>query len=151
MTSPKCASKLALRLAFGLSLALIGLSHYMMAAQFAGMTAAGIETVPVLGTLAMIWGYVLPALEILGGLSLALGLFRGIGSLLAGIALASIPVGLLLKAVVSGAMTPETGTWVVNTFIWMLVYVKVVKYSSCGSCCTAGAGAAGCATGGCCK
>ena len=129
-TSPKGIAGLVLRVSFGVSLLLVGLTHYMVFEPFAGMTAEGLGALEPLGS---IWAYILPALMIVGGALLALGRYTNVGAWCAGIALGSIPVGMLLKPVLSGASLPDMMPAAINAFIWLLVYVLVIK---CGTCCS---------------
>ena len=140
-SSPKGVAKLLVRVAFGVSLALIGLNHYMNLDAFSGMTASGLGPLTGLGTL---WAYVLPALEIVGGVLLAAKYRADIGAWAAGVALASIVIGLLLKPVF-GTPIGDVMPMVNNTFIWILTYFFVVKSCvCCGSCKEGGkAGASG--------
>ena len=127
-SDPKCAAKLVLRLSFGLSLLLVGIAHYMTMEMFMGMTADGLGPLAFLGT---IWAYVLPALMIVGGALTAVGMYSGIASWCAGVALGSIPVGMLLKPVLSGVALPDVMPAAINAFIWIIMYVLVVKMTSC--------------------
>lgn len=126
--SPKCAAALALRLAFGLSLLLIGLAHYMTMAPFKGMVMSGLGPLEPLGAL---WALVLPALMIVGGALITVNMYMEIGALVAGVALASIPVGMLLKPILGGVALPDVMPAVINSFIWLIVYALVVKMSCC--------------------
>ena len=134
---PKCAAKLALRVSFGLSLLLVGVAHYMNLEMFEGMVADGLGSLTFLGT---IWAYILPALQIVGGALFAVGMYYEIASWTTGIALGSIPVGMLLKPVLSGVALPDMMPAAINAFIWMLVYVMVVK---CCTPCSGGSGGGG--------
>lgn len=131
-SSPKSIAKLLVRIAFGVSLALIGLNHYMTLDAFTGMVAGGLGPLSGLGTL---WAYILPALMIVGGVLIVAKYRIDIGVWAAGIALASIVIGLLLKPVVGGVDITEVMPWVHNTFIWILAYFFVAKSClCCGSC-----------------
>ncbi len=130
--SPKGTAKLLLRVSFGVSLALIGLSHYMTLSVFTGMVSDGLGPLSGLGTL---WSYVLPALEIVGGVLLVAGYREDIGAWAAGVALASISIGLLLKPVFGGAALGDVMPGVTDTLLWLLAYFFVVKSCLCGSCC----------------
>jgi len=124
-----------LRVSFGLSLLLVGLMHYMTFQSFKGMTMEGLGVLEPLG---MVWAFVLPALMIIGGALLVLGFYLEVGSWAAGIALASIPVGMLLKPVLSGVSLPSVMPSAIDAFIWLIVYFLVVKSSVCyaQNCCT---------------
>jgi hypothetical protein len=138
MNDPKTAAKLVLRLSFGLSLLLVGITHYMNFEMFMAMTSEGLGPLTMLGT---IWAYILPALQIVGGALFAVGMYYKIAAWSAGVALASIPVGMLLKPVLSAAALPDMMPAAVNAFIWLIVYALVVKMCTC-------CGAGGCSTGG---
>lgn len=132
MKNPKTAAKLCLRVGFGLSLLLVGITHYMTLEMFMAMTSDGLGALEFLGT---IWAYVLPALMIIGGALFTVGMYYEIASWASGVALASIPVGMLLKPVLSGVGLPDMMPAAVNAFVWILVYFMVVKTSTCcGSC-----------------
>jgi hypothetical protein len=128
--TPKGVASLALRLSFGISLLLVGLTHYMNFEPFQGMVVEGLGALEFLG---MLWAYLLPALMIVGGALYTIGMYHEVAAWCAGLALGSIPVGMLLKPVLSGAPLPDVMAVAVNTFIWILVYYFVVK--SCSCCC----------------
>jgi len=121
-------ASLLLRLGFGISLLLVGLIHYMTFEPFKGMTAEGLGALEPLGTL---WAFILPALMIVGGALLAIGKYKDIGAWCAGIALGSIPVGMLLKPVLSGVALPDVMPAAINAFIWLIVYALVVQCCCC--------------------
>lgn len=141
MKNPKTAMKLVLRVSFGLSLLLVGVAHYLDFTNFSGMVSNQLGPVAMLGTL---WSYVLPALMIVGGALFVVGMYTHVAAWTAGVALGSIPVGMLLKPLIGGAELGNMMPYAINAFIWLLVYVLVVKFScccgSCGSCGTSGAG-----------
>ena len=104
------------------------------------MVADGLGTLAPLG---MLWAYILPGLMIIGGVLFIIGMFLDIGTWAAGLALASIPAGMLLKSVIGGVSMSDTMPAAINGFIWLLVFMWAVK---CASCC----GSKGmCAPGGC--
>lgn len=127
----KGAAALCLRVGFGASLLLVGLAHYMTMNAFKGMVTEGLGPLEPLGAL---WALVLPALMIVGGALLAVGMYAEVGAWAAGVALASIPVGMLLKPVLGGVPLPDVMPAAINAFIWLIVYVLVIKLSCCGSC-----------------
>tara|TARA_Y100000310_G_C20501384_1_gene724175 strand:+ start:437 stop:814 length:378 start_codon:yes stop_codon:yes gene_type:complete len=120
----------SLRLGFGVSLLLVGIAHYMTLDMFMDMVSMGLGPLTFVGT---IWAYVLPALMIVGGALFTIGMYRNIAAWTSGVALASIPVGMLLKPVLSGVPLPDVMPAAINAFIWLLVYVAVVKFCGCGS------------------
>lgn len=125
---PKVSAKLALRVSFGLSLLLVGVAHYMSLEMFAGMVSEGLGPLTALGN---VWAYVLPALQIVGGALFAVGMYYEVASWTTGLALGSIPVGMLLKPVLGGVALPDMMPAAINAFIWILVYVMVVKCCTC--------------------
>ena len=132
-SSPKSAMKLCLRLSFGLSLLFVGIVHYMTLDMFMGMASDGLGPLTFLGT---IWAYVLPALMIVGGALFAVSMYDNVAAWASGVALGSIPVGMLLKSVLGGAPLPDMMPAAINGFIWILVYVVVVKCCCCCGTCT---------------
>mgnify|MGYP006865008812 CR=1 FL=1 len=140
LNDPKTAAKLVLRVSFGLSLLLVGISHYMNLEMFMAMTSDGLGPLEFLGT---VWAYILPALQIVGGALFAVGMYYEIAAWSSGVALGSIPVGMLLKPVLSSVALPDMMPAAINAFIWLLVYVLVVKMCTCcggGSCSPSGDG-----------
>ena len=129
-TSPKCIAKLVLRVTFGAALALIGVAHYMTLSGFVGMVSSDLGALSALGK---IWAYVLPARQIVGCVLIVAKYRTDIATWAAGVALGSIAVGMLLKAVVGGASLGDVMGAVNYTMVWLLVYVMVVKccLSSC--------------------
>ena len=130
---PKCIASLVVRVSFGLSLLFVGLVHYMNFAAFKGMVSEDLGALSLFGTL---WAYILPALMIIGGALLVIGMFLDIAAWTAGLALASIPAGMLLKSVLSGVSMANTMPAAINAFIWLIVYLIVVKSSA--GCCSGG-------------
>jgi uncharacterized membrane protein YphA (DoxX/SURF4 family) len=123
-TSPSCAAKLIVRVAFGGALALFGLAHLKTISDFTGMVSQGLGPLSGLGTL---WAYVLPVLMIVGGVLFIVNYRTDIATWAAGVALASIIVGMPLKSVVGNVPLGEVGPGVNNAFLWLLVYLFVVK------------------------
>jgi len=127
---------MCLRVSFGLSLVCVGLVHYMTLGAFVGMASEGLGPLSGLG---VIWAYILPALMIVGGALLAIGMYTLYAAWAVGVALGSIPVGMLAQSVLSGADLPSMMGMANNAFIWLLVFYFVVKCSSCcGSSCDSG-------------
>ncbi|MDD5623802.1 MAG: hypothetical protein PHI23_03785 [Candidatus Peribacteraceae bacterium] len=124
----KCIAAAIVRVSFGLSLLFVGLVHYMTFTAFRGMVSEDLAALSVLGT---IWAFILPALMIVGGALLVIGMFPEIAAWTAGIAIGSIPAGMLLKSVLSGLSLSSTMPAAINAMIFLLVYLVVVKSSSC--------------------
>ncbi len=116
-------------MSFGLSLLLVGVAHYQTIGNFSNMVAQGLGPLEPLGS---IWAYVLPALMIVGGALYTVNRKTCIAGLASGVALGSIPVGMLLKAVLDEnvALGDMMGP-AINAFIWLLVYAFVVKSTCC--------------------
>ena len=134
-STPKGVVALALRLSFGLTLLFVGIDHYIHSPEFVtNMVASGLGPLEAAGTL---WGYILPALQIIGGACIATGYAMHTGVWAAGLALGSIPVGMVLKAVLSGTGDPglsDVMPMINNTWLWLITFALVVKCSCCGSC-----------------
>ncbi len=122
---------MVLRWSFSLSLIFVGLTHYMQIDSFRVMVTDGLGPFAPLG---MLWAFVLPALFIVGGVLLLIGKYMDIGVWATAIGLGSIPAGMLLKPVLSGMSLSDTMPPAIQAFIWLLVFMWVVKLSSCGPC-----------------
>ncbi len=125
------------RVGFGVALALVGIAHYIDAATFAEAVGRGLGSLETIG---MMWGYLLPGLMIVGGVLIALGFLPPVGALIAGCALVSIPVGLMLKSVLSGMSLNDTMPPTMNAIVWILFYIAAVRglpSACCGSSCGA--------------
>lgn len=120
------------RISFGLSLLFVGLAHYMTLAGFKGMVADGLGPLEPLGVL---WALIMPALMIFGGALLVIDMYKEFAAWSAGLALASIPAGMLAKPVLSGASLADMMPAALNAMIWLILFLFVVK---CSSCCSGG-------------
>lgn len=128
---PASVATLVVRIGFGVSLALVGIAHYLDAATFAEAVGRGLGSIEPIG---MAWGYLLPGLMIVGGVLIALGFFPAVGALIAGVALVSIPAGLMLKSVLSGLSLNDTMPPAMNAIVWILFYVAAIRGFG-GQCC----------------
>ncbi len=126
MSSPKGIARLLVRIGFGLSLVFLGLSHYQDP-QFAESVGRGLGALESIGIL---YGYILPALYIVSGVLLTLGLFMNVAAWTGGIALVSVPVGLMLKSVF-GISLNDTMPVALNGWIWVILFMYAVKGGSC--------------------
>ncbi|MEI8230097.1 MAG: hypothetical protein WCG83_03075 [Candidatus Peregrinibacteria bacterium] len=115
-----------LRICFGLSLVLIGFAFYLNFAVFQGMVSEDLGFLSLFGT---IWAYILPGLMIIGGGLLMSGMYMEMASWIAGMALSSLPVGLLLKCVVSGIPVHSIMVTVDEALLWLFIFCFVVKSS----------------------
>lgn len=132
-SSPKRTAAMLTRIGFGLSLAFLGVAHYRDTG-FADMVGSGLGGLQGLG---MMWGYLLPGLMIVGGILLAFRILPMLGTWLAGLALLSIPVGVMMKSALTGMDLSVTMPQAVNAFLWILVYLVAARAATacCGSCC----------------
>lgn len=121
---PTSVAKLVVRIGFGIALALVGVAHYLDAATFAEAVGRGLGTLEPVG---MAWGYLLPGLMIVGGVLIALGFLPAVGAFVAGVALVSIPAGLMLKSVLSGLSLNDTMPPAMNAIVWILFYVAALR------------------------
>ena len=127
-----CALSCALRVGAGVSVAIVGLVHYMQIGGFAEMTAGGLGALSPLGTL---WAYILPALQLVGGLWFAFDKKNPTPGLLLGIAFGSIAIGMPLKAVLGSANLPEVMAPAQNAMLWLTFVLIAAMCSKCGGSC----------------
>lgn len=123
-TEARCASTIVVRTSFGLALLFVGLIHYMTILSFVHTVSDGLGPLTVFGKA---WAYVLPALFVAGGTLFALGMYLEWAAWIAGIGLGSIPVGVLLKPIMSGVPLAQAMPSAVNAFVWLTVYLLVVR------------------------
>ncbi len=64
--------------------------------------------------------FLLPALLIFGGGLLAIGRYSYVAALTGGIALGSVPVGLILKTIITGLPLPDMMSASYPTIVWMV-------------------------------
>lgn len=136
--APKKVSKMLVRISFGLSLAFVGISHYRQIALFSGMTQ---QDLGVLAPVGALWGYILPALMIVGGVLYVVGMLPQVAVWCAGLAIGSIPAGMLLKSALTGASLAETMPAAETAFIWAIAFMMVSKsgWTCCSKSCTCSA------------
>ncbi len=138
--SKKAVAGLLIRISFGLALLFHGITLYKGgAAEFAAMTASDLGMLSPVG---QAWGYILPALMIVGGALFVVGLLPYYATWIAGVALASIPAGLLLKPIL-GAPTADMMSMATNAYIWLIIFVVAVRFGFSCCCCTGGSSACG--------
>jgi hypothetical protein len=118
------------RVGFGLALVFAGIAHYREAESFAMSVGNGLGPDWLVG-IGNVWGYILPALLILGGLSLTFNVMTRIGVWAAGLGLVSIPAGLMLKSAVTGISLGDTMPPAMNAFVWILIFIVAVKSTEC--------------------
>lgn len=132
LDDPKSVLGCGFQVSFGLSLALVGLAHYMSLDAFSGMVSEGMG--PLSG-LASLWAYILPALQIVGGVLLVAKQQKLIAVWCVTVALGSIAVGLLLKPVVGGADLGAVMPMAQNALLWLVFFAVGMKLSCCGGEC----------------
>lgn len=130
-TSPKCVSRYLLKVGFGGALLLFGIAHYLNFQGFSGDVTGGFTG--VLAGLATLWAYVLPALMIVGGALLIANYRLDIAAWCGGLALASIAIGMSLKAVLGTSGLGEVAPAVHWALVWLLVYLFAIKCCGCAS------------------
>lgn len=113
-----------IRVFFGLSLLFMGLTNYMDFESFSIIVSDAMGPLGILGT---VWSYVYPALLILGGALFVIGRFSSVAVWTVGIALGSVPAGMLLKPILSGIALDDMLPIANTAFIWILVYLMAVK------------------------
>lgn len=112
-------SNLVLRITMGLTMVLIGISAYRDFAPFVANVTDGLSILSAFGT---VWAYLLPALLIFGGGMLTIGRYSYIAALSGGLALGSVPVGLMLKNIMSGAPLPDMMAAAYPTIVWLIAF-----------------------------
>lgn len=130
-SSSKKVARMIVRIGFGLSLAFVGFAHYQNP-SYAESVGRGLGVLEPLG---MVWGYILPGLMIVGGLLLAFGIYLNIAAWLSGIALASIPAGLMLRSAITNIPLDQTMPPAMNAFVWIIVFLLVCKGNCSGCAC----------------
>ena len=124
------------RIAFGLVLAGYGVSHYRNLSGFVGMAKGVFPTVAILGTVASLLAYIVPALMIVGGVLFALKQLCCISKTCILASLSGI-IGWAGLAVMvgdgnaAGAMMPM----IQNASVLLILYYMVKKASCCKSAC----------------
>lgn len=112
-------SNLVLRVPLGLVMVMIGASAYRDFAPFVANITDGLGWVSSFG---YVWAFILPALMIFGGGMLAIGRYSYVAALTGGVALGSVPVGLILKNLITGVPLPDMMTASYPTIVWMLAF-----------------------------
>ncbi len=148
LSDPKVAASTLLRVCFGFSSMFVGLTHsfdlstsYAEPGAFTVMVADGLGPLAFFG---VIWSYFYPALLIIGGALFVIGRYRSVATWMSGLALASIPVGMLLKPIISGIALDEMMPPATTAFIWLIVYAFVVFFADGSGVCGGGACSCNC-------
>ena len=123
-TSTAAVSNLILRVSVGVTMALIGISEYRDFAPFVLSVTDGLGWMSFPGT---VLAYILPALLIFGGGMLAIGRYSFITAWAGGIALGIIPVGLVLRTVMTGSPLPDMLTAAYPPVVWFIALFLAVN------------------------
>lgn len=127
-THPNGIAKFLTRVGFGLALAFAGIANYRDP-TFAESVGRGLGALEPIG---IVWGYALPALMLVGGLLITFGVFMRAAAWIAGLALVTMPAGLMLKAAVLGLSPTEMMPEAITSLVWILVYLPAVRGGCCG-------------------
>ncbi len=122
--SGSAVSNLLLRVGVGLPMMLIGIAEYRDFAPFVANVTDGLGFLQFLGT---IWAYFLPALFLFGGAMLMIGRYRHVTAWIGGLALGSIPTGLLLKTLMTGIPLPDMIAAAFAPLVWLLVFTLALN------------------------
>lgn len=117
--SVSITSNLVLRLPLGLAMVMIGASAYRDFAPFVANVTDGLGWAYSLG---YVWAFILPALMIFGGGLLAVRRYSYVAALTGGVALGSVPVGLVLKNIITGVPLPDMMSASYPTIVWMIAF-----------------------------
>mgnify|MGYP000963345839 FL=1 len=113
-----------LRLSVGLSLLIVGMTQYR---DFEPFKASALDGIGGLWSLGLVWTFLLPGLLILSGSLLVYGRAMFITAWMGGLALGSVPVGLLLKSLMSGQPLPDTLMAATLYLPWLLLFFFAVS------------------------
>lgn len=122
--STSFVSNLILRVSVGISMILIGIAEYRDFAPFVANVTDGLGFLSAFGT---VWAYIMPALLVFGGGMLAIGRYSLITAWAGGVAIGLIPIGLLLKTIMTGSPLPDILTAVYPMLIWFIAFYLAVN------------------------
>ncbi len=117
-------SCMLLRIAVGACLVLIGIAQYRDFAPFVANVTDGLGMLSFVG---YAWAFLLPALLVFGGGMLAIGRYSYLAAWTGGIALGSIPVGLILKTVMTGLPLPDMLKEAYPSVVWLIAFYLAVN------------------------
>ncbi len=112
-------SNLVLRVPLGVSMVMIGASAYRDFAPFVANVTDGLGWASSFG---YVWAFILPALLLFGGGMLAIGRYSYVAALTGGVALGSVPMGLILKNIITGVPLPDMMSASYPTIVWMMAF-----------------------------
>jgi hypothetical protein len=125
--NPKSAPdvvNLMLRIALGLTMMMMGISAYRDLAPFMANVTEGLEWASSIGT---VWGYFLPAFLLFGGGMLLIGRYSYVTAWVGGIALASVPAGILLKTIIGGLPLPDMLAASYPSIVWLFAFAYAIS------------------------
>ncbi len=122
--STSFVSNLILRVSVGISMILIGIAVYRDFAPFMANVTDGLGFLSVFGT---VWSYIMPALLIFGGGMLAVGRYSLVTAWAGGVAIGLIPIGLLLKTIMTGSPLPDILIAIYPMLIWLIAFHLAVN------------------------
>lgn len=136
------------RIGFGLALAGFGVNHYRNLAGFVEMSKGAFPTVPALAMAAGLLAYVVPALQIIGGLLFAIGQLKCISKICILASLGGIMGYAGLSVMVGDAsVMGNAGAAIQNASIMLVTYWVIQKMLCCGGSSACAPGASCCKTG----
>ncbi len=112
-------SSLFLRVPLGLTMMMIGTSAYRDLAPFIANLTDGLGWASSVG---YVWAFILPGLLIFGGGMLAVGRYSYIAAITGGLALASLPIGLILKNIITGVPLPDMMAASYPVIVWLVAF-----------------------------
>jgi hypothetical protein len=113
-----------LRISVGVCMVLIGIAAYRDFAPFVANVTDGLGPLSLFG---YFWAFFLPALLVFGGGMLAVGRYSYIAAWVGGIALGSIPLGLILKTVMTGLPLPDMIKEAYPSIVWLVAFYLAVN------------------------
>lgn len=139
-TSSGCALKrlaaTIIRVSFGFTILLVGMAWYIQFDSFSIQVVDGLGPLSFFGA---IWAYLLPGLMIFGGALFVSGILKDIAVWVTGVAIGSIPPGMVLKTVLSDISLDDNLPWAFNMCLWLMMFYIAAKSLSADSCNTAAA------------
>lgn len=106
-----------LRASLGGTLVLIGISAYRNFSAFVANVSDGLGPIMIL---VVPWSFILPGLLIVGGSLLILGRYQWVAAWMCGLSVGTIPVGLILKTVLTGLPLPDMMAAGYPSIIWIV-------------------------------
>lgn len=136
------------RIGFGVALAAYGVAHYRFIGSFVPMAVGPFQGIPFLATIVWLLAYIVPGLQIVGGVLVAVRQFCSIAKFCVLAALGGI-IGWAGLAIMVGPMeiAQAMSGAILNATVFLVLYVLVKKFDCCGSACLPNGGKAE----GCCK